>query len=101
MLDREKLRAEFREYVNENKLVKNADLSEIDSDEDAYTDFHNILLDKKNKRLLMTNYYGDDKNIIKQQEMLNKELKKYSIVKALYMFDDKDNKYRNTLFELK
>ena len=94
----------FREWLRESELnealVKEADLSKIKSDKDAYSDIHNILIDKKNKRLLITNYYGEDKEILKHQEKLNKELKKYKLKKALYMFDDRDNNYRNTLFEI-
>ena len=94
----------FREWLRESELnealVKEVDLSKIKSDKDAYSDTHNILIDKKNKRLLMTNYYGEDKVILNYQEKLNKELKKYKIKQVLYMFDDRDNKYRNSLFEI-
>ena len=94
----------FREWLRESELnealVKEVDLSKIKSDKDAYSDTHNILIDKKNKRLLMTNYYGEDKAILNYQEKLNKELKKYKIKQVLYMFDDRDNKYRNSLFEI-
>ena len=58
----------FREWLREQELnealVKEVDLSKIKSDKDAYSDTHNILIDKKNKRLLMTNYYGEDKVIV-------------------------------------
>ena len=100
----------FREWLRESELnealVKEADLSKIKSDKDAYSDIHNILIDKKNKRLLITDYYGEDKEILKHQEKLNKELKKelkkykLKLKKVLYMFDDRDNNYRNTLFEI-
>ena len=94
----------FREWLRESELnealVKEVDLSKIKSDKDAYSDTHNILIDKKNKRLLMTNYYGEDKVILNYQEKLNKELKKYKIKQVLYMFDDRDNEYRNSLFEI-
>ena len=96
---REWLEEKEAKKLNEN-IVKYTDLSKIKSDKDTYTDTHNIFIDKKNKRLLITTYYGDDEKILKYQEQLNKEFKKFKPQKALYMFDDKDNKYRNTLFEI-
>lgn len=102
MFDKEKLKSEFREFINEinNSVIINSDLSYIKSDKDAYYDLHKIIIDTKNKLLLDTTYYGDDKEILKHQDKLNKESKKYKKIKVLYMFDDKDNKYRNTLFKI-
>ena len=98
----------FREWLRENelneaeKIVMFKDLSYIKSDKDAYSDLHKIFVDKKNKLMLTSNYYGDNEDILKHQEKLNKEAKKYKIIskEVKYMFDDKDNKYRNTLFEI-
>ena len=93
----------FREWLNEKEnLVVFKDLSYIKSDKDAYYDLHKIVVDKKNKLMLLTNYYGDDEDILKYQEKLNKESKKYKITskEVKYMFVDKDNKYRHTLFEI-
>lgn len=99
---KEKLKAEFREFINEinNSVIINSDLPYIKSDKDTYYNLHKIIIDTKNKLLLDTTYYGDDKEILKHQDKLNKESKKYKKIKVLYMFDDKDNKYRNTLFKI-
>ena len=98
----------FREWLREKelneaeKLVVFKDLSYIKSDKGAYSDLHKLFIDKKNKLMLTSTYYGDDEEILKHQELLNKEAKKYKIVskEVKYMFDDKDNEYRNTLFEI-
>ena len=49
----------FREQLRESELNESID----------------ILIDKKNKRLLITTYYGDDKEILKHQDKLNRESK--------------------------
>lgn len=96
------IRQEFRDFLNEakNSIIINGDLSDIKSDKDAYYDLHKIIVDTKNKLLLDTTYYGDDKETLKHQDKLNRESKKYKKIKVLYMFDDKDNEYRNTLFKI-
>lgn len=96
------IKQEFRDFLVEagKGVIVKGDLSDVKSDKDAYYDLHKIMVDDKNKLILMTNYYGNDKETLKHQDKLDKEFKKYKKTELLYMFDDKDNKYRNTLFKI-